>query len=53
MRHRLPSPVPPFDLIPPTVVEAAKRLFDLVKSNTSLCLHGVEVPDWLSRSAVS
>jgi hypothetical protein len=33
MRHRMPSPVRPFDLAPPHVVEAAKRLFSHLRRN--------------------
>lgn len=31
MSRRLRSPLPPFDLVPPAVVHAAKRLFDPVE----------------------
>lgn len=27
MRHRLPSPIRPFDVTPPYVIESAKRIF--------------------------
>ena len=30
MRRKSPSPIPPFDEVPESVVEAARRLFDLV-----------------------
>lgn len=30
MRRRMTSPIRPFDMAPPTVVEAAKRIFALV-----------------------
>ena len=33
MRHRTPSPVRPFDLAPPHVVEAAKRIFTNLMRN--------------------
>lgn len=29
MRHRLPSPIRPFDATPPYLIEAAKRMFAL------------------------
>mgnify|MGYP001555962018 CR=1 FL=1 len=31
MRQRRPSPVRPFDVVPPSVVDAAKRLFEAVR----------------------
>jgi hypothetical protein len=31
MRQRLPSPLQPFDVAPPHVVEAAKRIFNTVR----------------------
>jgi hypothetical protein len=36
MRHRRPSPLVPFDAAPPKVVEAAKRLYQLVRSSASV-----------------
>jgi hypothetical protein len=33
MRHRMPSPVRPFDLAPAHLVEAAKRLFSHLRRN--------------------
>jgi hypothetical protein len=33
MRRRLSSPISPFDVVPPHVVDAAKRIFTLPRTN--------------------
>lgn len=46
MRRRTPSPIAPFDVVPESVVEAARRLFDLVSEGGSVT---VSLPDLETR----
>jgi hypothetical protein len=44
MRRRLLNPIPPFDVVPPPVVDAAKRIFTLTRTNGTGLPPGEPVP---------